>query len=98
YSITLDPEKDTPEVLDRYARAVGAGPGWKFLTGKPEAIDRLRRRLGLYDPDPVIDADKTQHAGIVVYGNAARAQWSATAARLKPASIVALLLRVADPR
>src|SRR5271167_2868317 len=38
-SITIDPEHDTPEVLQRYARTFGADPaGWKFLTGSPVAI------------------------------------------------------------
>jgi protein SCO1 len=34
YSITLDPEHDTPAVLKEYARTHGAKPGWTFLTGK----------------------------------------------------------------
>src|ERR671937_1547263 len=33
YSITLDPKRDTPEVLAAYARKYHAGPGWVFLTG-----------------------------------------------------------------
>ncbi|MBI2319046.1 MAG: SCO family protein, partial [Betaproteobacteria bacterium] len=28
YSITLDPEHDTPKVLKEYAAQFGAGPGW----------------------------------------------------------------------
>jgi protein SCO1/2 len=40
-SITVDPAHDTPEVLDRYARAVGAGPNWIFLTGAQDALYRL---------------------------------------------------------
>ena len=33
-SISVDPKYDTPEVLDRYAKANGAQPGrWHFLTG-----------------------------------------------------------------
>src|SRR5712692_11871739 len=48
YSISLDPATDTPEVLTKYANAVGAGPGWTFLTGKAEDIGKLRRRLGVY--------------------------------------------------
>src|SRR5207237_5515676 len=76
YSITLDPATDTPEVLKNYAKKVGAGPGWTFLTGKKETIDKLRRKLGVYDRDPVIDADITQHGGLVVYGNDAIGRWA----------------------
>ena len=46
-SFTTDPEHDTPEVLDRYARRFGADPErWLFLTGDPGQIATvLRHRL-----------------------------------------------------
>ena len=48
-SVTVDPERDTPEVLKRYAQAHGANPaGWAFLTGSPEEIRDVRRRYGIY--------------------------------------------------
>ena len=35
--ITVDPERDTPEVLKEYAQAFGANlVGWFFLTGEPD--------------------------------------------------------------
>ena len=34
YSITIDPNHDTPEVLKEYAEKYHVGPGWLFLTGK----------------------------------------------------------------
>lgn len=38
-SITVDPESDTPEVLERYARAFKAQKGrWHFLTGDRQTI------------------------------------------------------------
>jgi protein SCO1/2 len=38
-SITVDPTRDTPEVLSEYAKRFGADPArWFFLTGKKEAI------------------------------------------------------------
>jgi protein SCO1/2 len=46
YSISVDPETDTPERMHDYAKAFGAGPGWLFLTGKPEHIQEIRYRLG----------------------------------------------------
>src|SRR5205807_8963139 len=45
YSLTLDPAHDSPEVLRKYAKSVGANPGWTFLTGKAEDLEMLRRRL-----------------------------------------------------
>ncbi len=56
-SITVDPERDTPEVLSRYADRFGAAlGGWLFLTGEKEAIHRLAReafRLGVVEPGEV---------------------------------------------
>jgi len=86
-SITLDPEHDTPNVLRAYAKAYGAGPGWYFLTGKENDIQQLRRKLGVYDLDPIVDADRTQHAGILVLGNEPRGRWKAVPTVAKPIRI-----------
>lgn len=75
YSITLKPEEDTPMALQHYAHMHHAGPGWLFLTGKPADIELLRRKLGFTNPDPVEDADKNQHIGMVRYGNERLQQW-----------------------
>jgi len=41
-SHTVDPENDTPEVLDAYARKLEADPArWKFLTGNAPDIYRM---------------------------------------------------------
>ena len=46
YSISLDPKRDTPEVLKQYAEAFGVKPGWLFLTGDPEQLHKIRYKLG----------------------------------------------------
>ncbi len=47
-SITVDPERDTSEVLRAYAEAFDADPaGWFFLTGEVEAVRRVAARYGL---------------------------------------------------
>ena len=47
-SITVDPERDTPDALRHYARAHGADPaGWAFLTGNPTEIQDVARRYGV---------------------------------------------------
>lgn len=76
-SITIDPDVDDSERLKRYWELFGSKPGWLFLTGDYDEIDGLRRELGVYDLDPVIDADKTQHAGIVTFGNDRTDRWTA---------------------
>jgi len=98
YSITLDPQTDTPEVLKQYAEGYGVKPGWSFLTGQDEEIQRLRRILGLSDRDPRIDADKTQHTGLIIYGNEATGRWGAVPALLAPERIVRAVLRVIGPQ
>ena len=41
-SISVQPEKDTPDVLLQYATNLGADPEkWQFLTGEPDEIYRL---------------------------------------------------------
>jgi protein SCO1/2 len=48
-AITVDPEKDTPAALRRYAEGHGAkAPGWIFLTGTEGEIGEVARRYGIY--------------------------------------------------
>jgi protein SCO1/2 len=77
YSLTLKPEEDTVEVLRHHREMVGAGPGWTFLTAKPDDMEKLRRAIGFSYPDPAIDKDKTQHIGNIRYGNEPLMYWSA---------------------
>jgi protein SCO1 len=77
YSITLEPKVDTPEDLRRYADAHGVGPGWLFLTGRPEDCETLRRNLGFTDPDPALDADVSNHSGNLLFGNEPLMLWAA---------------------
>ena len=41
-TFTVDPEYDTPEVLKTFGEQLGADPSsWKFLTGTPDAIQKI---------------------------------------------------------
>ncbi len=75
YSLTLRPEKDTPKVLNDYAKMHGVKPGWLLLTGKPDDIETIRRRLGFVDPDPKLDRDRSNHIGNLRYGNEPLTRW-----------------------
>ncbi len=68
-SITVDPETDTPEKLKAYARAFGTGPGWTFITGKPEDIRAINYRLG--ERSTVL----SEHRNEIVLGNDATGEW-----------------------
>jgi len=76
-SITLDPEYDTSPVLKKYAKIHHVGAGWLFLTGKPDDIELLRRKLGFTYTNPQRDKDKEKHIGNVRYGNEALQLWAA---------------------
>ena len=91
YSITLKPEEDTPQVLARYAKAHKVKPGWTFLTGTPENIETLRRRMGFIDLDPSRDADRTNHIGMLRFGNEPETRWAGCPAKVRPTGIVKLL-------
>lgn len=60
-AITVDPERDTPEALRRYAEGHGAKPpGWVFLTGTEKEIGEVARRYGIYvKKRPAGDVDHT---------------------------------------
>ncbi len=71
YSITIDPDHDTPEVLQEYKDRFGAR--WTFLTGKEEDITKLRRKLGLYIEE--IQDGSNNHNVSMIIGNQATGRW-----------------------
>ena len=75
-SISIDSKNDTPEDLNRYAARYGNKKGWLYLTGDYDEIETLRYAMGVYDLDPIIDADLTQHAGIITFGNDRNDRWA----------------------
>lgn len=96
-AITLDPEHDDPAVLKEYREQHGIKEDWLFLTGDVREINQLRRNFGFYDYDPEIDADKSQHAALVAYGNDQTGTWGAAPALLPPEQIAsAALLLMTD--
>ena len=82
YSITIDPEHDTPAVLKEYAEKYNAGPGWLFLTGKAEDIELISRKTGLYsEPDP---NNPDGHTPSLLVGNESTGQWMRNSATDNP--------------
>ena len=69
YSISIEPERDTPQRLKQYAEAFQARPGWLFLTGLPEDIQLIRHKFGDRRPD------LGDHRNDVVLGNGATGEW-----------------------
>jgi protein SCO1/2 len=84
YSFTLKPEEDDVTAIHHYRAMFNAKPGWTFLTGKPDDLERIRRGIGFQYPDPAIDKDKTQHIGNVRYGNEPLMLWGACPGMARP--------------
>jgi len=76
-SITVDPERDTPEVLKRYAEGHKANPaGWAFLTGTPAEIRDVAKRYGIYyKKTPRGDVDHTFLTSLVDQNGTLRVQY-----------------------
>jgi protein SCO1 len=96
-SISLQPRFDRPQDLRAYMKLNGIErPGWTFLTGSAHSVDRVRRALGFYDRDPAIDADLSQHTGMLRIGNDALRRWCMAPALLKPELLFESLMAI-DP-
>lgn len=76
-SITVDPERDTPEVLKRYAEVHKANPdGWAFLTGTTAEIRDVAKRYGIYYKKmPGGDVDHTFLTSLVDQSGTLRVQY-----------------------
>ena len=85
YSISIDPKRDTPEVLKAYAGKFGAP--WLFLTGKEEDIRLLGKKLGvLRDRDAKAGS---HHAAQLMLGDEPKGQWQRNSAVDNPGFLAA---------
>ena len=50
-SISIDPENDTPKVMKEYLKRYRSKPGWDFLTGSREDIDKVMHAFNAYIPN-----------------------------------------------
>ena len=82
YSITIDPDHDTPAVLKEYAAKYHVGPGWTFLTGTAADIELISRKLGLYSAPNLDNPDG--HTPSLLVGNEPSGQWMRNSALDNP--------------
>ncbi len=93
YSISLDPEQDTPARLRKFAEEKGVSPGWRFLTGTMDAMNLLRGHLFVQRATPTtpVRGGKTPSQccspGLIRYGNEALGRWGSVPSRISPESI-----------
>jgi protein SCO1/2 len=76
-SVTVDPERDTPEVLKQYAQGYGANPaGWVFLTGTPAEIRDVEKKYGIFArKNPRGDVDHTFLTSLIDRDGVLRVQY-----------------------
>ena len=69
-SLSIDPERDTPAAMKAFAQEHQADhEGWVWLTGNPEHLDMIVKRLGQYAPDV------ESHSTMMLAGNVNAAHW-----------------------
>ncbi len=98
YSFSLKPAEDTVAALKHYAHMHKVKPGWLFLTGSIDDMELIRRKLGYVDPDPVVDRDKSNHIGVIKYGNEPFERWGGCPGLSPPEWIVETLSWVDWPK
>jgi protein SCO1/2 len=82
YSISIDPANDTPAVLKAYAEKFGAN--WLFLTGKPDDVKLITKKLGM-----LRTSSSPHHAAQLMIGNEPTGQWTRTSAVDNPRFLAA---------
>jgi protein SCO1/2 len=90
-TVTVDPVNDTPQALAAFAQKFKAQPGWLFLTGSPENVTALLRKLGAYTEK------KETHSTALLIGDTRTGNWVKTVAMEKPERIVEAVRHLNTP-
>jgi len=81
-SLSIDPERDTPEAMKGFAEKHGADESrWIFLTGDKQNLDTIVRKLGQYTPD--VDS----HTTLMLAGNTITRHWTRVMPMVPPEGI-----------
>jgi protein SCO1 len=89
-SISVDPERDTPAALRKYATGLGAKPGWDLLTGDKQSVELALEKLGF------ATEAKEGHTNIFLVGNESTGLWKKVLGIGSPEKIVAAVESVLD--
>jgi cytochrome oxidase Cu insertion factor (SCO1/SenC/PrrC family) len=81
-SISVDPERDTPEAMKNFAKKQGVDESrWIFLTGDKQNLETIIKKLGQYTPD--VEA----HTTLMLAGNTITRHWTRVMPMLTPPDI-----------
>jgi cytochrome oxidase Cu insertion factor (SCO1/SenC/PrrC family) len=89
-SISVDPLTDTPERLKAWGAKFKAGPGWTFVTGDKQEMNRLLNALG------ASVARREDHSPTVIVGNDLKGVWTRTYGLARTAQLVGLIMDVIE--
>jgi cytochrome oxidase Cu insertion factor (SCO1/SenC/PrrC family) len=91
-SMSVDPARDTPQALAKYAKQHGAEhPGWVFLTGEKANVDRILAKLGQRVEKP------EAHSTMLLAGNVPRRHWTKIGPAASVAAVAAKLQDLLQP-
>jgi protein SCO1/2 len=85
-SISIDPLRDTPSAMKEFAQKHDAdNGGWLWLTGLPDDVNYVTKRLGSYTDDP------EAHTTTLLAANVRTAHWTKIPPNVPPNGVVARL-------
>jgi protein SCO1/2 len=84
-SISVDPVTDTPERLKAWGAKFKAGPGWTFVTGEKQEMDKLLNALG------AAVSKREDHTPAMIIGNDTNGVWTRTYGLAKINQIMGVL-------
>lgn len=90
-SISVDPARDTPDALKRYAEAFRIKENWTLITGKPDEVKAIGRKLGERG------RRLSEHQNDIVLGNDITGEWGRDSA-FTDINALALTIRSMDPK
>jgi cytochrome oxidase Cu insertion factor (SCO1/SenC/PrrC family) len=87
-SISVDPLTDTPERLKAWGAKFKAGPGWTFVTGEKQEMDKLLNALG------AAVSKREDHTPALIIGNDSKGVWTRTYGLAKINQIIGVIQNV----
>ena len=87
-SLSIDPEHDSPEIMAKYLKRYRAQPGWSFLTGDREDIDKIMHAFDAYVPD------KMSHQPVTFIKAGASNRWVKIDGLVSTADLIAELEKI----
>ena len=87
-SISVDPVTDTPQRLKAWGAKFKAGPGWTFVTGEKQEMDKLLNALG------AAVSKREDHTPALIIGSDSKGVWTRTYGLAKISQIMGVLQNV----